>query len=548
MAEADPVPIGEILFSSERGGDRDLYMINADGTNERVILDLPSTEGHADFAPNGYTIAFFSDMDGNREIYTIDLRDEEFIPVRLTESPGDDHLPDWSPDGKYIVFESSRDNAREIYIMDADGQNQRRLTENDVKDRQPKFSPDGTKIGYTTYIDDVEYMAVINMADVISSDEMPEPTIIDLPDTGYIDWAKDSIHIICHGKEGTGTKLFILNTETLETSQIGESSMLSSWIPVYSPDGKWIAYDKEYGYGTGDICVVSIDGSIKLQLTTDPSSDWGPDWRPAPIQNKIVYDSDSEGDREIYVYQTQDRSVIKLTDNEYEDGIPYWSPDGKKIVFFSDRDGDDEIYVMDADGSNVTQLTFNEAEDRTAVFSHDGRFIAYTSEIDGDKEMFIMTSDGKYQTQLTFNTEKDFWAAFSPDDTYISYTYFASTQDTYTINIEDWVNRDDFEPVLLRENCSRCEFSPDGTQIAYSTFTNGTWCLAVCDINGENEQILTRTSSNDWVPTWVDNQHLVYSAESGLGAALMIIDITTLKTVKLRGPASQNWRPVNSPY
>ena len=46
----------------------------------------------------------------------------------------------------------------------------------------------------------------------------------------------------------------------------------------------------------------------------------------------------------------------QLTDNDSEDGFPDWSPDGNKIVFESDRDGDVEIFVMNADGSDVVSL------------------------------------------------------------------------------------------------------------------------------------------------------------------------------------------------
>lgn len=55
--------------------------------------------------------------------------------------------------------------------------------------------------------------------------------------------------------------------------------------------------------------------------------------------------------------------VTQLTNNNYEDSYPVWSPDGSKIAFASDRDGNWEIYVMNADGSNPKYLTNNLAED-----------------------------------------------------------------------------------------------------------------------------------------------------------------------------------------
>ena len=58
------------------------------------------------------------------------------------------------------------------------------------------------------------------------------------------------------------------------------------------------------------------------------------------------------------VEQLKDGSNVRqLTDNAELDRCPHWSPDGKLIVFYSDRNGDREIYVMNADGSGVRQVT-----------------------------------------------------------------------------------------------------------------------------------------------------------------------------------------------
>ena len=62
----------------------------------------------------------------------------------------------------------------------------------------------------------------------------------------------------------------------------------------------------------------------------------------------------------------------RLTNNPASDAQPAWSPDGTKIAFNSDRDGNFEVYVMDADGSNQTRLTNNPADDGGPAWSPDG--------------------------------------------------------------------------------------------------------------------------------------------------------------------------------
>ena len=80
-------------------------------------------------------IAFVSDRDGNREIYVMDADGGNLR--RLTDNPVDDWYPSWSPDGKRIAFVSERDGNLQIYVMDTDGGNPRNLSNNRQNNRQP---------------------------------------------------------------------------------------------------------------------------------------------------------------------------------------------------------------------------------------------------------------------------------------------------------------------------------------------------------------------------------------------------------------------------
>src|SRR5918999_6001183 len=78
---------------------------------------------------------------------------------------------------------------------------------------------------------------------------------------------------------------------------------------------------------------------------------------PASADEAIAFQSDRDGDLEIYVTDVDGAQVTQLTDNEVEDQGPAWSPDGTKMAFTTDRDGNFEIYVMNADGSEPTRVT-----------------------------------------------------------------------------------------------------------------------------------------------------------------------------------------------
>ena len=73
---------------------------------------------------------------------------EENVPTRLTRNSAKDESPAWSPDGTQIAFYSDRDGNGEIYVMAADGSQPTRLTRNDALDGSPAWSPDGTQIAF----------------------------------------------------------------------------------------------------------------------------------------------------------------------------------------------------------------------------------------------------------------------------------------------------------------------------------------------------------------------------------------------------------------
>jgi Tol biopolymer transport system component len=111
-------------------------------------------------------------------------------------------------------------------------------------------------------------------------------------------------------------------------------------------------------------------------------------------QDKIAFESNRDGNFEIYVMNSNGSSQTRLTFNPSADMLPSWSPDGRRIVFDSSRDGDRNIYVMNADGSNQGRLTDNPAMDIEPKWSPDGGFIAFVSNRDGPYSIYVMNIDG----------------------------------------------------------------------------------------------------------------------------------------------------------
>ena len=150
-----------IAFLSERDGNGEIYVMNADGSGQTRLTDNPAIDSEPAWSPDGKRIAFTSDRDGNSEIYVMSA--DGSGQTNLSNNPAGDwlsipeqafYLPSaWSPDGKRIAFESSRDGNGEIYVMNSDGTGQTNLTNNPAGDSTPAWSPDGSRIAFVSDLD-----------------------------------------------------------------------------------------------------------------------------------------------------------------------------------------------------------------------------------------------------------------------------------------------------------------------------------------------------------------------------------------------------------
>ena len=136
---------------------------------------------------------------------------------------------------------------------------------------------------------------------------------------------------------------------------------------------------------------------------------------PPPLPCTITFDSDRDGNWEIYRMAPDGSDTVNLSNNLGDDFDPAWSPDGSQIAFVSNRENGQEggqfIYVMNADGSNVRQLTFENGSN-WPDWSHDGSRITYTS----NDDVFVINADGSGQSiNITNNPEKDAQSTWSPD-------------------------------------------------------------------------------------------------------------------------------------
>ncbi len=128
----------------------DIFKADLDGSNLVRLTDTPGYDAEGSYSPDAKQIIFTSFRDGNAEIYIMGADGKD--PRRVTDKKGYDGGPFFSPDGRKIIYRSDRreNDLLQLYINTPDGKNERPLTANEGVNWGPFFYPDSRHIAYST--------------------------------------------------------------------------------------------------------------------------------------------------------------------------------------------------------------------------------------------------------------------------------------------------------------------------------------------------------------------------------------------------------------
>ena len=263
--------------------------------------------------PHGPRIAFSSNRGADPNVLDVCVMDVNTGEITVLNTGFNAaHFPKWSPDGSRIMFVVEQ--IWNLYTIKPDGSELTQLT--DFRSNNADWSPDGSQI-------------------VFQSDHQNEP--VDTPDLYIMDLASGAL------------------TEILDQPEIIDYS------PRWSPDGETIMFLSQLT-GKYEIYTMNTDGSDMQQVSDTVDTVFDATWSPDGSRIAVVYGKGNLTD--IYVMDPDGISnVVRLTANKSSNNNPSFTPDGQQLLFSSNMNGNLDLYIINVDGSNLIQLTDDEYYD-----------------------------------------------------------------------------------------------------------------------------------------------------------------------------------------
>ena len=462
----------------------DLYKVPANGGEAKRLTSHVGYEMFPRFSPDGKSVAFTGQYDGNTEVYTIPSDGGE--PLRLTYTPtnsrddlGDRMGPNnivmcWTPDGNNIVYRNRIGGGFEgkLKLVNKEG---------GLSDVIPlpeggfcSYSPDGKKLAYNRVMREFRTWKYYKggMADDIWVYDADKKTVENITSNDAQDiipmWIGDEIYFI--SDRDRTMNVFVYNTKTKATSKVTNFTEYDVKFP--STNGKMIVFENG-GY------IYKLDPSTKkaekvnITLTSDNI------YARSEIKNGNRYVSSAslspDGKRLVITARGEIFNIpaeqgvtknITRTPGAHERSAT-WSPDGKYIAYISDVTGETELYMQPAEGGEVITLTKNnDTYIRDIKWSPNSNYILYT---DRENRLVLLNVANKNKTIIVQDpVGAPRSVSFSPDNKWLTYTRSASN-DFSIVYVYNLADKKEYAVTDRWYDSGSPVFSTDGKYLVFSS-------------------------------------------------------------------------------
>jgi TolB protein len=268
------ISLSSIAFTSDRTGQKEIWVMDYDGQNQRRITGHRSTSMSPSWSPDGESLAYTSFFNGPPGIYLAELASGRKRPI--VSSGSLNTTPTFSADGQRVAFARSVDGNVEIFSTDRGGSKLRRLTHSGAIDTTPSWSPTSGQIAFTSGRAGNPH---IYLMDDEGSNQRRLTFEGDYNDGAA--WNPTGDLIAYASRRGGRFQIAVTNVVTLGT-QVVTSGAGENESPTFSPDGRKIVFVSRRT-GKKQLYVMDLDGGKVRPLTTEGNNDM-PDWSRLPAE------------------------------------------------------------------------------------------------------------------------------------------------------------------------------------------------------------------------------------------------------------------------
>ncbi len=353
------------------------------------------------------------DMEANRGVSNVwMISTSGGDPIQISQG-GRDSSPAWSPDGKTLAFLSARDGTSQIYLLSLEGGEAKKLTTLSTGADLFHWSPDGKTIAFTSSV----YPDCKDDACNAKRDEEKEKSKVKAHIYDHLLYRHWD-----HWSEGKRSHLFVISSDGRSAKDLTPGADYD--VPPeersgpgdfnFSPDSNEICFtavtDKVEAISTnGDLFLVPVTGGEPKRITTQPGFDGNPVYSPdgrfiayhaqltagyeADKWRVMLYDRKAEKSENLS--EDFDRSATDLA----------WSPDSKTIYFLAENETLQPIYAMEP-RAGATPKKLRDGFNADFSFSDDGKTLLTTrTSLTLPNELFLAAGDGSGLKQLTHTND-----------------------------------------------------------------------------------------------------------------------------------------------